>query len=92
MDLKSRDMDSIVNSGFVKMLTRINIHILTDHIKPYHITPKLTTPYQLPVEHDEVLNHLELLFVKELLLEAPVCLVLKPDILALLVAEPTDSG
>ena len=45
--------------------------------------------YIIPVVHDEVLNNLELLFVKELLLGALVCLVLHRDILALVVAELT---
>ena len=49
---------------------------------PYHAMPKHTISNHtishhatIPVVHVEVLNHLELLFVNKLLLEAPVCIV-----------------
>ena len=38
--------------------------------------------YTIPVVHVEILNHPNLLFMCELFLEAPVCLVLKLDIVA----------
>ena len=79
-------MDSIANSAFVNTLTPNNIvilcHTMPCHNIPYQPIPNHTTNYDtIPVVNVEVLNHLELLFANELLLEAPVCIAVKLDTL-----------